>query len=59
MRPAVATSPLDLIGETPVVRLNRMVGDQDAEVWGKLESMNPGGSVKDRIGVTMLEAAEK
>jgi len=59
MRPAVATSPLDLIGETPVVRLNRMVGDQDAEVWGKLESMNPGGSVKDRICLSMIAAAER
>ncbi len=59
MRPAVATSPLDLIGGTPVVRLNRMVSDQDAEVWGKLESMNPGGSVKDRICLGMIAAAER
>src|SRR3990172_12932366 len=59
MRPAVAPSPLDWIGETPVVRLNRMVGDQDAEVWGKLEAMNPGGSVKDRICLSMIAAAER
>jgi cysteine synthase len=59
MRPAVARSPLDLIGGTPVVRLNRMAGKDDAEVWGKLESMNPGGSVKDRICLGMVEAAER
>ncbi len=55
----IATSPLELIGRTPVVRLNRMVGEQDAEVWGKLESANPGGSVKDRICLAMIEAAER
>ncbi len=59
MRTAVARSPLDLIGNTPVVRLNRMVGDRDGEVWGKLESFNPGGSVKDRICLSMIEAAER
>ncbi len=59
MRTAVARSPLDLIGNTPVVRLNRMVGDHDGEVWGKLESFNPGGSVKDRICLSMIEAAER
>lgn len=59
MRPALAESPLDLIGATPVVRLNRMVGDGSAEVWGKMESMNPGGSVKDRICLSMIEEAER
>jgi cysteine synthase A len=59
MRPAVAQSPLDLIGGTPVVRLSRLPGERDAEVWGKLESMNPGGSVKDRICLSMVEAAER
>jgi cysteine synthase A len=59
MRSALARSPLDLIGGTPVVRLNRMAGKEDAEVWGKLESMNPGGSVKDRICLGMIEAAER
>lgn len=59
MRTAVARSPLDLIGNTPVVRLNRMVGDRDGEVWGKLKSFNPGGSVKDRICLSMIEAAER
>ena len=57
--PRVAKSCLDLIGNTPVVRLNRIPGPNDAEVWGKLESMNPGGSVKDRICLSMIEAAER
>jgi cysteine synthase A len=58
-RPAVAQSTLDLIGNTPVVRLGRLAGPDHAEVWGKLESCNPGGSVKDRICREMLEAAER
>ena len=58
MRPSVVQSPLELIGNTPVVRLNRMTGAEDAAVWGKMESMNPGGSVKDRICLSMIEAAE-
>ena len=57
-RPAVR-SPLDLIGRTPVVRLQRIAGPDHAEVWAKLESMNPGGSVKDRICLSMIEAAER
>jgi len=56
---SVAHSPLELIGHTPVVRLNRLPGTDDAEVWAKLESFNPGGSVKDRICVAMVEAAER
>lgn len=59
MQAVIAKSCLDLIGNTPVVRLNRIPGPQDAEVWGKLESMNPGGSVKDRICLSMIEAAER
>src|SRR3990172_10854141 len=59
MPPAIAQSCLDLIGNTPVVRLNRMPGPDDAEVWAKLESFNPGGSVKDRICLSMIEAAER
>jgi cysteine synthase A len=55
----VARSALDLIGNTPVVKLNRIPGPEAAEVWGKLESMNPGGSVKDRICLSMIEAAER
>ncbi len=56
---SVAESPLDLIGHTPVVRLNRIPGKNDAEIWAKLENFNPGGSVKDRICRAMIEAAEE
>jgi cysteine synthase A len=56
---SVAHSPLDLIGHTPVLRLNRIPGKDDAEMWAKLENYNPGGSVKDRICLAMIEAAEK
>ncbi len=56
---SVASSPLELIGRTPVVRLNRMPGKDDAEVWAKLENFNPGGSVKDRICLAMIERAER
>jgi cysteine synthase A len=58
MPASVARSPLDLIGHTPVMRLNRLPGRNDAEVWAKLENYNPGGSVKDRICLAMIEAAE-
>src|SRR5574341_632073 len=50
---------LDLIGNTPIVKLNRLVGPGDAEVWAKLEGFNPGGSVKDRPALAMIEDAEK
>ncbi len=59
MPASVARSPLELIGHTPVVRLNRMPGRNDAEVWAKLENFNPGGSVKDRICLAMIESAER
>ena len=54
-----ARSILDLIGSTPVVKLRNLPGKDDAEVWAKLESLNPGGSVKDRICLSMIEAAER
>ena len=54
-----ANNVLELIGATPIVRLNRVVGEGSAEVWGKLEAVNPGGSVKDRIALAMVEAAEE
>lgn len=54
-----AASVLALIGHTPAVRLNRVPGAGGAEVWGKLESLNPGGSVKDRICLAMVDAAER
>jgi cysteine synthase A len=56
---SVARSPLELVGHTPVVRLNRLPGKDEAEVWAKLENYNPGGSVKDRICLSMIDAAER
>ena len=50
---------LDLIGNTPLVKLNKLPGVGDAEVWAKLEGFNPGGSVKDRPALAMIEDAEK
>jgi len=54
----IAGSVLDLVGNTPLVRLNRVVPQGAAEVLGKLESLNPAGSVKDRIALAMIEDAE-
>jgi len=48
-----------LIGHTPLVRINNMTGDKDAAVYAKLEGANPGGSVKDRIALAMIEEAER
>jgi cystathionine beta-synthase len=50
---------LDLVGHTPLVRLQRMTRGLPAQVIAKLEYLNPGGSVKDRIGLPMIEAAER
>jgi cysteine synthase len=58
-RPAIADSVLDLIGRTPLVRLNRVRPRQGAEILAKVESLNPGGSVKDRIAISMVETAER
>src|SRR5213594_1186766 len=55
----ICTTILDAIGNTPLVRLNRVSEGVEAEILAKLENLNPGGSVKDRIGVAMLQAAEK
>ena len=55
----IAETVLDLIGGTPLVRLNRVVREGWAEVVGKVESLNPAGSVKDRIALSMVEAAER
>jgi cysteine synthase len=55
----VANSITELIGQTPVVKLNRLVDENSADVYLKLEFMNPGSSVKDRIALSMIEAAEK
>src|SRR3712207_4774617 len=56
---SVAENALELIGGTPLVRLNRVVPDGAATVYGKVEARNPGGSVKDRIALAMIEAAER
>jgi cysteine synthase A len=50
---------LTLIGNTPLVKVNHLSGPGDAEIWAKLEGNNPGGSVKDRIALSMVEAAER
>src|SRR3990172_3321262 len=54
----IADGVLDLVGNTPLVRLHRVVPDGSAEVLGKLESINPASNVKDRIALSMIEAAE-
>ena len=58
-RPRIAASVLDVVGGTPLVRLNRLPAAGGAAVLAKMESLNPGGSVKDRIAVAMIEDAER
>ena len=58
-RPKMAGSVLELVGGTPLVRLNRIPKPGGAIVLAKLESLNPGGSVKDRIALAMVEDAER
>jgi cysteine synthase A len=55
----IATNIADHVGHTPMLELTRMIPDSHARVFVKLEALNPGGSVKDRIGVSMIEAAEQ
>ena len=55
----VADSITGLIGETPIVKLNNITDENSADVYAKLEFFNPGSSVKDRIALAMVEAAEK
>ena len=57
--PAIADSVIELIGHTPLVRLNRIAPEGAAELLGKLEARNPSGSVKDRIALSMVETAER
>lgn len=55
----IANSIVELVGNTPIVKLNRLVDENSADVYLKLEYMNPGSSVKDRIALSMIEAAEE
>jgi len=50
---------IDTIGHTPLVRINKLMGDSEATVLAKVEGFNPLGSIKDRIGTAMIDAAEK
>jgi len=59
MRARKVDNVLELVGGTPLVRINRMNPNPNVELYVKLESCNPGGSVKDRIGKSMIEAAER
>lgn len=54
-----ANSILETIGNTPHVRINRLFAERKVEVWMKLERANPGGSIKDRIGLAMIQDAEQ
>ena len=58
MRTFKAETVLDLVGNTPLVRLQKLPASGAAQIWAKLERFNPGGSVKDRIAKSMIEAAE-
>jgi len=55
----VANDISELIGRTPIVKLNRVTNEDSADIYVKLEFMNPGSSVKDRIALAMIEAAEE
>ncbi|ACS98754.1 cysteine synthase A [Paenibacillus sp. JDR-2] len=55
----IVNSVTELIGDTPLVRLNRLVPEDSAEIYVKLEYQNPGASVKDRIAISMIEVAEQ
>ncbi len=60
LAPIVVDSVLDLVGDTPLVRLRRLGSSESrADVWAKMEQSNPAGSVKDRICLAMIEAAER
>ena len=55
----IVESALELVGDTPLIRLSRVAPRGAAVIWGKLEAANPGGSVKDRIAKAMIEQAEE
>ena len=49
---------LETIGQTPIIKLDNLYEGQEVEIYGKLESLNPGGSIKDRICLKMFEDGE-
>ena len=55
----IGSEPSTAVGNTPLIAMPRLGEGLEAELVGKLESLNPGGSVKDRIGVSMIDAAER
>ena len=55
----VCANVLDTVGWTPLVRLNSVTDGMPGTIYAKCEFMNPGGSIKDRIGLAMVEAAER
>ena len=55
----IKDSILDTVGETPLVRLSRIAANVKPQVVAKLESFNPGGSIKDRVAMRLVEAAER
>src|SRR5262245_2456354 len=57
-RPRIAESVLELVGETPLIHLNRYGPPGKGDIYAKLEYLNPGGSVKDRAALGMIDAAE-
>ena len=59
MSERVVDNILDLIGGTPIIKLNNVVPEGSADVWAKLENLNPAGSVKERICLKMIAAAEE
>src|SRR5512147_1039229 len=58
MKPSINSNILELIGHTPILKLNKIAENLQGNIYAKLEFLNPGGSIKDRIGISMLEAAE-
>ena len=59
MQPGITSSILAAIGRTPLIRLRQLARDVPAQVLVKLEALNPGGSIKDRVGVAMVAEAER
>ena len=59
LKKPIANDITEAIGNTPLVRLNKIAEDVDAEILVKVESFNPASSIKDRVAVEMIEKAEK